>query len=110
MTPFGFVASEPTPLSAPSAPAETQARASLESILPELVRKIALSGDSRRGSMRLELGGGALAGGTLLVHADEGRVSVELDAPAGTNLEEWRTRLHERLVQRGVDVETVHVR
>jgi hypothetical protein len=85
-------------------------RGSLEMVLPELVRKIAWAGDGKRGSMRLELGRGALAGGTLVVHADEGRVRVDLDTPAGVDVEQWRARLAERLAQRGVDVEELVVR
>ena len=50
---------------------------------PDMVKKIAWAGDGKRGSMRLELGAGALAGGTLLVQAEEGRVRVELNAPPG---------------------------
>jgi hypothetical protein len=100
------------PTGAPAGPCgtETEARASLEGLLPDLVRKIAWSSDGRRGSLRLELAAGALAGGTLVVHADEGRIKVELDTPGGADAEEWRTKIHDRLVQRGVDVEEVVVR
>jgi hypothetical protein len=92
-----------------TAPAEAQTHASMESMLPEMVRKIAWSGDGKRGSMRLELGAGALAGGTLVVHADEGRVRVELNAPTGTDVDAWKTRLEERLERRGVEVDEVVV-
>jgi hypothetical protein len=81
----------------------------MESMLPELVRKIAWAGDGKKGSMRLELGAGALAGGTLVVHADDGRVRVELNAPAGTDVAAWKARLHERLERRGVAVDEVIV-
>ncbi len=57
--------------------------ASLEEILPALVRRIAWSGDARRGTVRIELGSGALAGATLLVAADDGRVQVTLSGRAG---------------------------
>jgi len=100
----------PSTTVAPPATTDVHARASLEAILPELVRRIAWAGDGRRGSVRLELGGGALAGGTVMVHADGGRVRVELDAPAGVDVDAWRGRLHERLARRGVDVEEVLVR
>ncbi len=92
------------------APVEAQARASLEALLPDLVRKIAWSGDGRKGSMRLELGAGSLAGGTLVVHAESGRVRVELDAPAGADAAVWHTRLSERLSMRGVAVDELIVR
>jgi hypothetical protein len=97
------------PPAAPPAAAETQARRSLEDLLPALVRRIAWSGDARRGTVRLELGAGALSGATLIVHADDGRVKVELRAPQGADPAEWKTRIEGRLAARGIDVEGVEV-
>ena len=59
--------------------------------------------------MRIELGAGALAGATVVVHADDGRVRVKLDAPAGAELDAWRTRLGQRLALRGVAVDELIV-
>jgi hypothetical protein len=92
------------PLSQPAQPA-VAVPASLEDLLPELVRKIAWSGDSRRGAVRLELGAGALEGTTLLVQAEGDRVRVVLNAPAHADLEPWRARIQARLARRGLDVE-----
>jgi len=102
---------EPPPAEARSTPpAEgAAARASLESLLPELVDKVAWSCDRRRGSMRLELRAGALAGGSVVVHADEGKVRVEIRTPPGADVEEWRSLLHARLLQRGIDLEHLSV-
>lgn len=86
-----------------------RAAASLEDLLPALVRRIAWSGDGQRGSVRLELGAGELAGGTLLVHADAGRVSVHLDVPPGADPGVWQRRLQERLALRGVATDAVEV-
>ena len=58
----------------------------------------------------MELGAGSLAGGTLVVHAEDGRVRVELDVPAGTDARAWEARLHERLTGRGVTVDELVVR
>ena len=88
---------------------EARPRASFEDLLPALVRKVAWSGDSRRGSIRLELGAGALAGGTLLVHADDGQVRVRLSVPAGVDLDGWRERIAGRLAALGLSVEGVEV-
>jgi hypothetical protein len=99
-----------SPRLAAEAPVENAARASLEQVLPELVRRIAWSGDGRKGTLRLEFGAGALAGGTLIVHSDEGRVRVELDAPAGVDTAAWKERIASRLEQRQLDVEDVEVR
>jgi hypothetical protein len=74
-----------------------------------LVRRIAWSGDARRATIVLELGAGALAGATLVVHSEEGRVNVRLSAPAGSDFGPWRTRIVARLAARGVDVDAVHV-
>ncbi len=86
------------------------ARTSLEDLLPLLVRKVAWAGDGKRGTVRMELSAGALAGATLVVHADHGHVRVELDAPAHVNAAEWRARIHERLTQRGLLVDAIDVR
>jgi hypothetical protein len=105
------------PVQAPIEPAaprpigvEAPARASFEDLLPALVRKVAWSGDSRRGSIRLELGAGALAGATLLVQAEDGRVCVRLSAPPGVDLDGWRERIACRLAARGLgSLDDVHV-
>jgi hypothetical protein len=91
-------------------PVQTAARASLETVLPALVRRIAWAGDGRKGSLRLEFGAGVLAGGTLVVHSDDGRVRVELQAPSGTDATAWRERIVSRLEARQLDVEEVEVR
>ena len=62
-----------------------------------------------RGSIRIELGGGALAGGTLEVHTDGAGVRIALDTPAGADAVAWKAKLADRLGQRGVDVEELVV-
>ena len=56
---------------------------SLEELLPALVRRIAWAGDRNKGTVRLELGAGAYAGTTVIVHADGGRVRVEIGGSEG---------------------------
>ena len=84
-------------------------RASLEALLPALVKRIAWSGDARRGTVRLELGAGALAGATLLIESNDGRVDVQLAAPAGVDVTAWRERIARRLGDRGLDVGSIVV-
>jgi hypothetical protein len=109
------IAGVPTLSAFPGATSEAAAAstarvpASLEDLLPSLVRRIAWSGDGQRGSVRLELGAGELAGATLLVHAEAGRVSVHLDVAPGTDTRSWQRRLHERLEARGVPTDGVEV-
>jgi hypothetical protein len=95
--------------SAPASPAQIEARvrSSVEDLLPALVRRVAWSGDGRRGTVRLELGAGELAGGTLLVHVDDGRVRVRLSAPPGVDVGAWRERILGRLEARGLTVDSV---
>jgi hypothetical protein len=81
--------------------------ASLEELLPALVRKIAWSSDARRGAVRIELGAGALSGATLLVAAEGGRVRVTLTAPRGVELGAWRERIIARLSSRGLDADVL---
>ena len=82
---------------------------SVEELWPALVRKAAWSGDARRGTVRLELGAGALAGATVLVQSDDGRVRVQLSAPPGIDLDVWRARIASRLAARGLEVERIDV-
>ena len=80
---------------------------SLEELLPALVRRIAWAGDRNRGTVRLELGAGAYAGTTVTVHADGGRVRVEIGGSEGPELDRLRARLDTRLRGHGLDVESV---
>jgi len=78
-----------------------------EELWPALVRKAAWSGDARRSTIRLELGAGTLAGATVLVHSEAGRVRVQLSAPPGVDLDGWRARIALRLEARGLEVDGV---
>ena len=80
---------------------------SLEELIPALVRRIAWGGDRHRGTVRLELGAGAYAGTTVTVHADGGRVRVEIGGSEGPELDRLRIRLDARLRGHGLDVESV---
>jgi len=80
---------------------------SLEELLPALVRRIAWAGDRNKGTVRLELGAGVYAGTTVTVHADGGRVRVELGGSEGPELDRLRARLDTRLRGHGLDVESV---
>jgi hypothetical protein len=63
-------------------------------------------GDRRRGSARIELGQGPLAGATLIVHAEQRSVRVELELPPGSNVtDDWQRRILERLEGRGFSAE-----
>ncbi len=101
------------PVAAPAAPAPVEAmeapraRMSMEELLPALVRRIAWTGDKHKGTVRLELGAGAHAGTTLLVHADGARVRVEVHGVEGRDLDDFRRRLDARLRGHGLDVESV---
>jgi hypothetical protein len=108
-TPFAFVPAGFGP-SAPGIPeAAPRALASLEHLVPALVRRVAWSGDARRGTARLEIGAGELAGATLLVHADDGRVQVHLSVPPGVDTASWQRRIAERLASRNIAAQSVEV-
>jgi hypothetical protein len=96
------------PSSAPTSTA-TAARVSLEELFPAMVKRVAWSGDGRKGTVRLELGAGELCGATLLVHADGARVRVQMTTPPGTDVRAWRERIESRLAARGLDVEAVEI-
>jgi hypothetical protein len=59
--------------------------------------------------MRLELGSGELAGATLLVHADSGRVRVRLDLPPGVDVARWEHRIRRRLEEHRIAAEAIEV-
>jgi hypothetical protein len=94
---------------APADAPSPRAVASLEDLLPALVRRVAFSGDGRRGTMRLEIGAGRFAGSTLLVHADGGRVRVHVDVPPGVDASGLHGRIAERLQARGIAADAVEV-
>ncbi len=82
---------------------------SLEHLIPALVRRVAWSGDGRRGTARLEIGTGELSGATLLVHADGGHVRVHLDVPPGVDARAWQGRIAARLAARNIPADAVEV-
>ena len=94
------------PVLAPPLPAMTPTRewTPSEVALESLVRRFAWGGNGRRGTARIELGAGSLAGLTLLLSAEDGEIvlSVEGD-PSG----EHGRRLAERLSARGLKVTSV---
>ena len=112
----GWAAPAPPPELAPlfrpefgSATAAARAVPSLEHLMTALVRRIAWSGDGRRGAARLEIGAGALAGATLVIHADAGRVRVHLDVPSGVDADAWRERIVRGLAARHIPADGVDV-
>ena len=76
-------------------------REDLQNLLTGLARRAAWGGDRRKGSARIELSEGALAGATLVVHAEQRSVSVELELPSGVAAAGWQQRIAERLEARG---------
>lgn len=71
------------------------------------VRRAALGGDQRRGAVRLDIGQGRFAGAELLVVAEAGRVSVELNLPPSLAHGDLSERLRSRLEGRGFEAEVV---
>ena len=65
------------------------------------VRRVSMSGDSRRGVVRLEIGAGRYAGTELVVVAEPDHVSVQLRLPEGAGDAGLAVRLRERLEARG---------
>ena len=101
-------AAPPAPALAPE-PSRALAAAALEHLLPALVRRIAWSGDGRRGTARLEIGAGDLAGAVLRIDADEGRVRVHLDVPPGVDARAWHERIERSLRDRHVATDVLEV-
>jgi hypothetical protein len=87
-------------------PIAPSARVSLEELFPQLVRRIAWAGDRRRGTVELELGAGRYEGTTVRVHADGGRVRIDVSGKDASAAAELRARIDARLRQHGLDVST----
>jgi len=66
-----------------NAPAALPLREDLQNLLTGLARRVAWGGDRRKGSARIELSEGAVAGATLVVHAEQRSISVEIELPGG---------------------------
>jgi hypothetical protein len=83
-------------------------RGDLQNLINGLARRVAWGGDRRKGSARIELSEGPLAGATLIVHAEQRSVSVELELPPGaSSAGDWPRRILGRLEERGF---SAHVR
>jgi hypothetical protein len=80
-------------------------REDLQNLLTGLARRSAWGGDRRKGSARIELAEGALAGATLHVHTEQRTVSVELELPPGMPAHRWQERIAARLEGRGFTAE-----
>lgn len=108
MVSAGLASAAPSPPPpAPAATTQQRAASALQELWPVLVRRVAWTGDAHDGTMRLELGAGALSGATLLVRCEGSRVRVSLTDPAGGNLDGWRARIGARLLAAGLEVDTV---
>jgi len=93
-----------------SMPGAVQLPPDLEKLLFRLVRRVAFGGDGRRGSARIEIGGGELAGATLTIHAERHELRVEIELPPGGRADGWRERIERRLLGRGLDLKEIIVR
>jgi len=90
-------------------PVAANAVVPLETLFPALVKRIAWSGDAKRGTMRLELDdAGALGGAVIVIHADGDGVRVQMSSPRGVDAE-WKERIASRLASRGLRVESVEI-
>ncbi|MCL2825196.1 MAG: hypothetical protein FWD57_14495, partial [Polyangiaceae bacterium] len=76
----------------------------LEQMLPSIVRKAAwsISPDRSAATLHLEIGNGAFEGTTVLIRADHGTVHIELNAPPGIDMDEWKNRLRLRIACQGL--------
>jgi hypothetical protein len=75
--------------------------AEVAELVERWVRRVALGGDQRRGAIRLDIGQGRFSGAELLVVAEAGHVSVELQLPSSMAQGDLSERLRARLERRG---------
>ncbi len=92
----------PTAPSPSTPPTALPLRDDLQNLLTGLARRVAWGGDRRKGSARIELAEGALAGATLIVHTEQRSVRVEIELPGGAPAtQDLQQRILERLQSRG---------
>lgn len=106
------VAAFAPPPAAPSVSPVAAPAPSLEELLPQLVRKLALAGDGKRATVRVEIGAGALAGATVVVSNESGGIRVDVEAPtlaSGADRDAWSARIRDRLEARGLRVEAIRI-
>lgn len=92
------------PLSSGPAGSTPVAAMTLDTIATELVRRFSFSGRGSNGTVRLEFGGGALAGGSLLISCEGNALSVSLDAPGDAQAALLGEKIRQRLLARGLEV------
>jgi hypothetical protein len=82
----------------------------LAELWTRLVRRVAWGGDGRRTTARIEIGSGQWAGAAIVVHALEREITLEIDLPAGAQLDDWRERIADRFRERGLELAELTVR
>lgn len=87
--------SSPPPLATPP----------LDQLVERLLRRVAIGNGRHRGVAHLEVGAGSLQGASITIHADQGTVRIEIDAPASPATDTWRRELERRLHERGLDAQ-----
>lgn len=80
---------------------EVARHASALELAPQLLRKMAWSGDGKRGAARLELGSGALSGAVVTLEADGHEVALSVEGLTAAEETSLRGRLAEGLSARG---------
>lgn len=95
------------PLAAPTPAAPGPGAAEVAALVERWVRRVALGGDQRRGAVRLDIGEGRYSGAELLVVAEAGHVSIELQLPDNLAEGDLSERLRSRLERRGYAADVV---
>lgn len=104
------------PASSVAGPAAPSSGTGSSGSFAELVRAVAIGGDARRATVRLELGGGALGRdkGALVVHGEGDEVAIDLalggEGSATIDVDRLVRRVAARLEQKGVRVRAFDVR
>ena len=94
-------------LAAPAQAVPQPEAAGVAELVERWVRRAALGGDQRRGAVRLDIGQGRYSGAELLVVAEAGHVSVELQLPPSLVEGDLSERLRSRLERRGYAADVV---
>jgi hypothetical protein len=73
-----------------------------EVLLDRVVKRLSWGGSGKRGTARIELGAGSLAGATLLLQAEGRELTLEVEGASPEAVRDFAARLGERLDAKGI--------
>ncbi|MCU0656156.1 MAG: hypothetical protein MUF64_13160 [Polyangiaceae bacterium] len=77
----------------------------VDQLVDRLLRRLALGGSRHRGTALLEVGAGSLQGATIVIHAEDARLRIEIETPDTEAARRWQQGVQAKLRERGFEAE-----